>query len=121
MRKFPLAVLLVAAIFALTAPVDRAKAMTAAAPAQLGLSANGVGAEKVVWRRGWHGWVPGWHRYYRSYPLPYRYYYPYRYAYPYPYFVVPRPPVWIRPYPGPWWGGPRPWWGWPRYHYWRRW
>jgi hypothetical protein len=95
MCRFRFLALVVAATFALAAPIDRAGAMTPATPAQLGFAR--VAAEPAAWGCGWHGCVPGWHHYYRSYPLPYRYSYPIPYAYPAPYFVVPPPPVWVGP------------------------
>jgi hypothetical protein len=111
MRRILFAALAAAALLALAAPVNRAQAMTPAAPSQL---ANDATAQKAAWRCGWHGCVPGWHLYYRSYP------------YAFPYVVIPRIPIWVRPWPGPWiqpWPGPwiGPGWGWHRYHHWRRW
>jgi len=111
MRKLLLAALAAAAIFATATPIDRAQAMTPAAPSQLG---NAAGLEKAAWRCGWNGCVPRWHRYYRNYP--------YRYPYPYRFYVRPPLPVWgpgpwMRPWPGPWYG-PRWGWGWRR-PYWR--
>jgi hypothetical protein len=111
MRMFLIAAVAATALFAATAPVNHAQAMTPAAPSQLGVANAGVSFEKTAWGCGWHGCVPGWHRYYRGYPYPY--------PYPYRYFVVPRVPIWIGP--GPWlrpWYGPR--WGW-RYRHWRHW
>ncbi len=115
MRGILLAGLAIAAIFAAAAPINHAQAMTPAAPAQLGAAHTTEGLEKTAWGCGWHGCMPGWHRYYRSYPTPY--------PYPYRYFVVPRLPIWIgpgpllRPWRGPWYG-PR--WGW-GHRYWRHW
>jgi hypothetical protein len=109
MRKALLAAFAAAAILAMAAPVNRARAMTLAAPSQLGLATADAGlVQQAAWRCGWRGCVPGWHRYYWSYPYPY----------PFPYFVIPRIPIWIRPpWPGPWF---RPAWGWRyRYHHWR--
>lgn len=114
MRKVEFAAIALIVTLTFVAQVHRAQAMTPAAPAQLGIAANAAdAAQPVAWRCGWHGCVPGWHRYYRSYPYPY----------PFPYFVLPR--IWIQPWPapGPWygpgWGWRHPYWGW-RYRHWRR-
>ena len=69
MRRILLAGLAIAAIFAAAPPINRAQAMTPAAPSQLGVANTTVGFEKTAWGCGWHGCVPGWHRYYRSYPI----------------------------------------------------
>jgi hypothetical protein len=116
MRKTLFAALAAAAILATAAPIDHVQAITLAARPQLGLAAADAGiVQKAAWRCGWRGCIRGpvWHRYYRGYPRAY----PYAYPHPFPYFMVPRIPIWIRPYP---WPGPwiRPWGyrGW-RYRY----
>ena len=65
MRRILLAALAAAAIVVMAAPVNRAPAMTLAAPSQLGLAKAGVGLQEAAWGCGWRGCVPGWHRYCR--------------------------------------------------------
>jgi len=94
MRKFLLVAFAAAAILAMAAPLQRAAAMTVAAPSALGIAAADRGAVQQV---RWHGW------------------YPHRYWQPGGYWGA--GPYWRHPYWGRYWY-PRMYWGWPRLYFW---
>jgi hypothetical protein len=93
MRKMLFAALAALAIIATAAPVERAQAMTLAAPSQLGLTDDAGLVQKTAWHCGYWGCRHYWG----------------------PRFFIPH--IWIGPWPHRHWGS----WGWHRYHNWHHW